>query len=127
MAKHRQRRVDDLVMQELSILIREMKDPRIPMMTSVMRVSVTPDLKFAKAYISVMADEEGKKECIKGLMSGAGFIRREIGKRVGLRATPEFTFVIDDGVEHGAYISQKIADLNIPKLDEDEKEKDDEE
>jgi ribosome-binding factor A len=115
MATHRRDRINEEVMRELAAVIRELKDPRIPVMTSVVKVTVTPDLKFAKAYISVMGTPEAQKECLKGLESAAGFIRREIGARVGLRLTPEFSFVLDDSVAHGAHISKLLKELDIPE------------
>ena len=101
-------RISEEIRKHLSDIIRELKDPRIPLMTSVVSVSVTKDLKYAKAYISVMGDEETKSEAIKGLKSAAGFIRREIGSRVLLRALPEFSFVLDTSIEHGAHINELL-------------------
>ncbi|MBR5535319.1 MAG: 30S ribosome-binding factor RbfA [Clostridia bacterium] len=101
-------RISEEVKKHLSDIIRELKDPRIPLMTSVVSVSVTKDLKYAKAYISVMGDEEAKKEAIKGLKSAAGFIRKEIGHRVLLRALPEFHFELDNSIEHGAHINELL-------------------
>ena len=71
-------RINEEVKKELSSIIRDLKDPRIPMMTSVVTVNVTNDLRYAKAYISVMGTDEEKKDAIKGLKAAAGFIRREI-------------------------------------------------
>ncbi len=101
-------RISEEVKKHLSDIIRELKDPRIPLMTSVVSVSVTKDLKYAKAYISIMGDEETKKEALKGLKSAAGFIRREIGSRVLLRALPEFHFELDNSIEHGAHINELL-------------------
>ena len=92
------------VRRELAAVIRELKDARIPMMTSVVAVHVTNDLRYAKAYISVMGTEEEQKKAIEGLKSAAGFVRREIGRRVDLRYTPEFIFELDHSIEHGAHI-----------------------
>lgn len=101
-------RISEEVRKHLSDIIRELKDPRIPLMTSVVSVSVTKDLKYAKAYISIMGDEETKKEALKGLKSAAGFIRKEIGARVLLRALPEFHFELDNSIEHGAHINELL-------------------
>ncbi len=101
-------RISEEVKKHLSDIIRELKDPRIPLMTSVVSVSVTKDLKYAKAYISIMGDEETKKEALKGLKSAAGFIRKEIGARVLLRALPEFHFELDNSIEHGAHINELL-------------------
>ena len=77
-------KINEEVRRELATVIRELKDSRIPMMTSVVTVKVTNDLRYAKAYISVMGDEETQKKAIEGLKSAAGFVRREMGRRVDL-------------------------------------------
>ena len=91
-------KINEEVKRELANIIRELKDTRIPLMTSVVTVNVTNDLRYAKAYISVMGDEETKKKAMQGLKSAAGFIRRELGKRIDLRYTPEFVFELDDSI-----------------------------
>lgn len=105
-------KINGEVMRELANIIRNLKDSRIPLMTSVVRVSVTNDLRYAKAYISVMGDEETKKKAMEGLKSASGFIRREIGKKIDLRYTPEFIFELDGSIEHGAKIEQLLNNLN---------------
>lgn len=104
-------RISEEVKRELSAVIRELKDPRLPMMTTVVSVRVTKDLKFAKAYISVLGSEDEKKGAIAALKSAGGFIRREIGHRLNLRNTPEFTFVADDSIEYGAHINEILREL----------------
>ena len=101
-------KINEEVKRELAMVIRELKDSRIPLMTSVVSVSVTNDLRYAKVYVSVMGDDVTKKKAIEGLKSAAGFVRREMGKRVDLRYTPEFIFVADDSIEHGAYINELL-------------------
>ena len=101
-------RISEEIKKELSSIIRDLKDPRIPMMTSVVSVNVTNDLRYAKAYISVMGSDNEKKDAIKALSSAAGFIRREIGGRVKLRCVPEFTFVQDTSIEYGAHINDLL-------------------
>ncbi|MBQ7572847.1 MAG: 30S ribosome-binding factor RbfA [Clostridia bacterium] len=105
-------KINEEVKRELAKVLRELKDSRIPMMTSVVAVSVTNDLRYAKAYISVMGDEQTQKKALEGLKSAAGFVRREIGKRVDLRYTPEFIFEIDKSIEHGAHIEELLRNLN---------------
>lgn len=104
-------RISEEVKRELSAVIRELKDPRLPVMLTVVAVKVTKDLKVAKAYISIMGDEQAKKNGIDALKSAAGFIRREIGHRLNLRNTPEFTFVADDSIEYGAHINEILREL----------------
>ena len=108
MAFKRTDRISEEIKKELSNIIRELKDPRIPLMTSVVSVSVTNDLRYAKAYISIMGNEDEKKDAIKGLQSAAGYIRREIGNRVNIRCVPEFTFCIDTTIEYGARINDLL-------------------
>lgn len=105
-------RVNSEVLRELSSIIREdIKDPRINSMTSVVAVEVTPDLKFAKAYISVLGSEEEGQETIKGLKSAEGYIRKQLAQRVNLRNTPKFTFVLDQSIEYGVNMSKKIEEV----------------
>lgn len=115
MAKDRINKINEEVRRELSTVIRELKDARIPMMTSVVAVKVTNDLSYAKAYISVMGDEATQKKAIEGLKSASGFVRREIGRRLQLRHTPEFIFELDHSIEQGAYINSIIHKINEEK------------
>ena len=105
MPSHRSGRIDEEVKRELGAVIRELKDPRISGVVSVVAVNVTKDLRFAKAFISVLGSYEQKAKTMEGIKSGAGFVRREIGKRLNLRQTPEFSFVLDDSIEQGAHIN----------------------
>ena len=94
-------RINGEVQRELSrIISREIKDPRIAPMTSVVDAVVTSDLKQCKAYISVLGNDEEKEETMKGLNSAVGYIRREI------------TFILDDSIEYGVNMSKKIDELN---------------
>ena len=117
-------RINMEVQRELSEIIRgEVKDPRIHPMTTVVSVEVTPDLKYCKAYISVLADEESAKATIQGLKSAEGYIRRELARRVNLRNTPEIKFILDQSIEYGVamchMIDEVTKDLNH-SADEDE-------
>lgn len=112
MAKDRINKINEEVRRELSNIVRELKDSRIPMMTSIVAVRVTNDLSYAKVYVSIMGDEEVQKKAIQGLKSASGYVRREIGRRLQLRHTPEFIFELDHSIEQGAYINQLIHDIN---------------
>lgn len=112
MANNRINKINEEVRRELASVIRDLKDSRIPMLTSVVAVNVTNDLSYAKCYISVMGDADVQKKALEGLKSASGFIRREVGRRIDLRHTPEFLFEIDHSIEHGAYINQVLSDLN---------------
>ena len=110
MAKYRRGRINDEVKKELSMILREVKDPRITdAFISITAVDVTGDLKFAKVYYSAMQGD--KKEVAAGLKSSSGFIRREVARRLNLRMTPEFTFIEDHSIEHGARIHQLLAEI----------------
>lgn len=111
MAGSRIVKINEEVRKELSDIIRNLKDPRLPLMTSVVSVNVTPDLRYAKAFISVMGDEKAKENAVAALKSSKGFVRREMGRRINLRYTPEFVFELDSSIEHGARINQLLHDV----------------
>ncbi|MBR5127501.1 MAG: 30S ribosome-binding factor RbfA [Roseburia sp.] len=115
-------RINGEVLRELSNIIRgEIKDPRINPMTSVVAVEVAPDLKTAKAYISVLGDEESQKNTLAGLKSAEGYIRRELARNINLRNTPQITFILDQSIEYGVKMSKIINDVtkDIPDRDEE--------
>lgn len=118
-------RINGEVQKELSrIISMEVKDPRINPMTSVVAVEVTPDLKFAKAYISVLGDEDSKNATKEGLKKASPFIRSQLAKRLNLRNTPELTFVLDQSIEYGVNMSKMIEEVtkNISHDDEAKEE-----
>ena len=105
-------RMNGEVQREISTIIsREIKDPRIHPVTSVVSVDVTPDLKYAKVFVSVLGSEEDKENTQKGLASASPHIRSLLAKSLNLRNTPELTFVIDNSIEYGINMSKKIDDL----------------
>ena len=105
-------RVNGEVQRVLAEVIRgEIKDPRISPWTSVVSVEVAPDLKSCKAWISVLGDEESRKATLEGLRSAEGFIRRQLARTINLRNTPEITFVMDQSIEYGVNMSQKIDEV----------------
>lgn len=113
MSKHRLSRINEEVKRVVSEIIRnELKDPRISSLCSVVAAEVTPDLKFAKIFISVLGSEEEKKSTLTGLNSAAGYVRREIGERINLRNNPEVHFEIDKSIEHGARILDILSEIN---------------
>lgn len=110
MANYRRGRINDEMQKELSALLREIKDPRVSgVMVSITAAQVTPDMKYATVYFSVLGGDP--KETKKGLDSAKGFIRREIAARLNLRNTPEFNFVFDDSIRYGAHISKLLEDI----------------
>lgn len=105
-------RINGEVLRELSrIISREIKDPRISPMTSVVAVEVTPDLKQCKAFISVLGDDEARDATMAGLKSALGFIRRELARTVNLRNTPEIQFIVDQSIEYGVNMSKLIDEV----------------
>ncbi|MCI8550105.1 MAG: 30S ribosome-binding factor RbfA [Lachnospiraceae bacterium] len=105
-------RINSEVQRELSNIIRtEVKDPRIHPMTSVVAVEVAPDLKYCKAYISVLGNEEAAKETLDGLKNAVGYIRRALAKSINLRNTPEITFILDQSIEYGVHMTRLIDDV----------------
>ena len=89
-------------------------------MTSVVAVEVTTDLKYAKAYISVLGTEEEGKNTIAGLKSAEGYIRHQLAERVNLRNTPQITFILDQSIEYGVTMSKKIDEVTKDLHKEDE-------
>lgn len=124
MASTRLQRTNEDIKLALSMLLREIKDPRVNQgMISITSVNTTGDLKFCKVYISVLG-LQSEKELKKGLQSASGWLRRELGNRLHLRNVPELIFTLDKSIEHGARINDIINKLDI-KSDDEEIENDD--
>ena len=110
MASNRIGRINEEIQRELSSLIRTVKDPRVHGLVSITAVDTTPDLRYAKIFVSVL-DKSDVKEVVKGLRSAGGYLRRELGRSLQLRYTPELTFTPDDSIAEGARILEIIHDL----------------
>ena len=120
MSKLRVNRVAEQIKKEVSYLIQsELKDPRIGFIT-VTDVEVTGDLQQATIYISILGNETQKKESLEGLKKSEGFIRREIGKRIRLRHTPEIAFIFDGSIEYGNKIELLLSEIKSDKIDKEE-------
>ena len=105
-------RVNGEVQRELSRIIRsEVKDPRIHPLTTVTDVEVTPELKYCKAYISVLGTEEEETNTMAGLQSAVGYIRKALARSVNLRNTPEITFIADRSIEYGVRMTGRIEEV----------------
>ena len=112
MANYRRGRINDEMQKELAMALREVKDPRISeAFLSVTAVDVTPDLKYAKVYYSVMTGD--KKAVAQGLKSSAGYLRRQLAQKMDLRMTPELSFFEDHSIEHGAHISKLLNSIEF--------------
>ena len=116
MASNRIERINEEIQRELSTLIRTVKDPRVADagMVSVTAVETTPDLKYAKIYVSAL-NKDSSAQLLKGLKSAAGYLRRELGQALNLRNVPELTFVRDDSIDKGAHILDMLRDPEVVK------------
>lgn len=92
----------------LSELLREIKDPRVSKLLSIVKVDVSGDLSYATVYVSAIEGYETTVTSVKALKNAAGFLRRELGARLRLRKVPELRFVADDSIEQSANISKII-------------------
>ena len=104
-------RVEQAIKKEAAqILQQEIKDPRIGFIT-VTRVKVTPDLQYAKIYVSLLEGHGNPSETLAGLRSAQGYVRRLLGERIRLRVTPEVSFEVDPSVEENIRISKLLGSL----------------
>ncbi|HBL14702.1 MAG TPA: 30S ribosome-binding factor RbfA [Cyanobacteria bacterium UBA11162] len=96
-------KVSSLIQQEISqMLLTDIKDDRVGAgMVSVTDVEVSGDLQHAKIFVSIYGTDEAKAETMAGLKSATGYVRRELGRRIRLRRTPEVVFIEDRGIERG--------------------------
>ena len=119
MSSNRLGRINEEIQRELADLLRELKDPRVhKTMLSITRVETTPDLHYAKVYVSLL-DKEYTKETMAGLKSSAGYLRRALGKSLQLRYTPEIQWQADDSITQGAHILDILSKLDIPEDDDE--------
>lgn len=110
MAGYRVDRISEDIKREIISIMRELKDPRVHGMLTVVKVDVTNDLSYAKVYVSAMEGIDTAKEAVIGLKSAAGYIRREVGNRLHLRKSPELKFIADDSIEKGMELFNKLRD-----------------
>ena len=108
MASNRINRINEEIQKALADLLRNVKDPRVSgTMISITRVETTPDLRFAKVYVSFL-EENKAKDALKGLDSAAGYLRRELGATLQLRHTPQLQWALDDSITYGARMLKLI-------------------
>ena len=111
MATNRLNRINEDIQRELSVLIPRVKDPRVQQgMVTVTGVETTPDLRYAKVYLSILG-EVNEKELRRGLRSAGPWLRRELGGSLTLRYTPELVFERDRSIENGAWLTKLIDDV----------------
>ena len=113
MASNRIGRINEEIQKELASLLRNLKDPRIQdTMISITHVETTPDLRYAKVYVSFL-QEERANDALKGLKSASGYLRRELGRALQLRYTPELNWALDDSITYGAKMLKLINSLEV--------------
>jgi len=107
----RSEKVADLIQKEISeMLVKTIKDPRIGFVT-ITRVAVSEDYRSAKVYFSVAGTVEERQRSIEGLNSAKGLVRKELGRRIRLRYTPEIIFKFDPSIEYAIHIGEVIRHL----------------
>ena len=113
MASNRIGRINEEIQKELSALLRNLKDPRVQdTMISITHVETTPDLRYAKIYVSFL-QEERAQDALKGLKSAGGYLRRELGQSLQLRYTPELVWELDYSITYGARMLKLIGSLEV--------------
>ena len=118
MASNRIGRINEEIQKELSSLIRNLKDPRVQdTMISITHVETTSDLRYAKIYASFLQEEKAS-DALKGLKSASGYLRRELGRSLQLRYTPELQWALDDSITYGAKMLKLINSLEVESNDE---------
>ncbi len=111
MGSHRIDRIEEDIKRNLSDIIRDLKDPRISKLLSIVRVEVSGDLSYAKVFVSAIEGEEKTAESVKGLKSAEGYIKRELNRAIKLRKIPALTFIADNSIATGAHIARIIEDF----------------
>lgn len=110
MAGNRIGRINEEIQRELASLLRTVKDPRVHGLVTITAVDTTADLRYAKVYVSVL-DKSDVREVVKGLRSAGGYLRRELGRALSLRYTPELIFTEDTSIDKGIHILKIINDI----------------
>ena len=122
MASNRINRINEEIQKAVADMLRELKDPRVSgTMISITRVETTPDLRFAKIYVSFL-EESKAKDALKGLQSASGYLRRELGRVLNLRYTPQLQWSLDDSITYGARMLKLINSLDTGSSDEETEE-----
>jgi ribosome-binding factor A len=117
----RPEKVAHLMRREVAeILQQKLRDPRVSAMVSVTDVEVTHDLSFARVFVSIMGTPAERASTLEALAHAAGFVRHELGSRLGLREVPEVRFVHDDSLDRGARVEDLLKRLHEGKPVEDE-------
>lgn len=121
MAGYKINRITSDIKLCLSEILKDVKDPRVSKMLSIVKVDLSNDLSYAAVYVSAIEGYAETVSSVKALKGAAGYIRRELGARMSLRKVPELRFIADDSIEQSANISRIIQSLNEGKENEQEK------
>lgn len=111
MANYKNSRMAEDIKREMTAILRELKDPRIDKLLTIVRADLSGDMSSCKIYVSSLGGIEKTKESAEGLKSASGYIRRELFHRLQMRKSPELTFIADTSIERGAEISRKLGEL----------------
>jgi ribosome-binding factor A len=112
MMKRRMIRVNDEIKKELSRIFRAgLKDPRFGGMVSVVRVETSSDLKFCKVFVSILGTDEEKTGSMEAINSARGHLRSQVASAINMRQTPEFTFILDESLDHSDRINQLLDEV----------------
>ena len=113
-------RISEEIRREVDKIIREdLRDPRVTGTYSIVRAEVTRDLRYCKVRVSIL-EQERRKDMMAALKKAAGFIRRELGRRVDLRYVPEILFELDTNIEYAAHINQLLKEHHVNEPESDD-------
>lgn len=113
MARYRLDRISEEIRKEVSSIIRNnVKDPRISDMATIVKVVTSSDLSTAKLYVSVLGSDEERESSILGLKKAAGYIRKELGKRLDIRHIPDLVFILDKSIDYSIEIAKKLEEIS---------------
>jgi ribosome-binding factor A len=118
MSSLRLERIRELLKEVVSEILLELKDPRLGFL-SITDVEVSPDIKYAKVFVSVFGDDEAREKTMQGLRSASGFVRHELSRKVTMRHIPEVSFKLDTSIERGSRIIEMIGKVTAHHEDGD--------
>lgn len=127
MPKRRTERLDEEFRRAISeIIIKDIKDPRVSSMLSITRVDITPDLYYAKVYVSVYDTDVKRKATVEALNTAGGFFKSKLNKKIKIRRIPELNFILDNSIEYSIKMSKLIDEAvkDLPDLPEANEETD---
>ncbi|MBQ8513912.1 MAG: 30S ribosome-binding factor RbfA [Ruminococcus sp.] len=118
MANFKVSRTEEDLFRELTAVLRELKDPRIDPLLSIVRIELSRDLSNCKVYVSSLSGPEKARESAEGLRSAGGYIKREVFRRLKMRKVPSLHFIADDSIAHSAKINEMLHHVQ-PSVEEE--------